>query len=97
MLDAERSMYEALMQGVDLVRLFARPAWYSEAACAGMGVDMFFPERGEPTTAAKAVCAGCPVAVPCRDVAQQDRLHGIWGGTSARGRRTTAAWNLTPS
>jgi len=71
----------------------ARPAWQAEAACRGMGTELFFPTRGEPTRAAKAVCAGCPVSAECLDYALsahgdvRSERHGIWAGTSERERR----------
>lgn len=65
--------------------------WQDQAACTGMGNDLFFPERGDPnadTAAAKAVCAGCPVRQECADYALTNRLtFGIWGGLSERERR----------
>ncbi len=69
-----------------------RPAWEGQAASRGMGSDVnFFPERGEPTTAAKAVCSRCPVREPCLalalDGAEGGAIPGIWGGTSALERR----------
>lgn len=62
--------------------------WRARAACRGADTNLFFPERGESTAAAKAVCAGCPVASECLDYAL-DTLehHGIWGGLSERERR----------
>jgi WhiB family redox-sensing transcriptional regulator len=60
-----------------------RPAWHAHAACRGMGPELFFTERGEDVRPAKAICSGCPVAVPCGAAAGE---HGIWAGTSARER-----------
>jgi hypothetical protein len=54
-------------------------------------------EREPPTARrlrerqAKAICASCPVAMPCRTHALARReLHGIWGGLSERDR--AAIW-----
>lgn len=63
--------------------------WRSQAACAGMGPDLFFP-AGEQTTqavaqtaAAKAVCAGCPVRLHCLVWALAANAEsGVWGGWS---------------
>ena len=68
--------------------LFERPAWHSEAACTGLDVDLFFPNRGEPSEPAKAVCAGCAAREPCLDFAlTSTEKFGIWGGESERSRR----------
>jgi WhiB family redox-sensing transcriptional regulator len=65
-----------------------RPAWHARAACAGKGPDLFFPERGDSSAPAKALCAACPVQRQCLDVALADAsVRGIWGGVSERGRR----------
>jgi len=63
-------------------------AWLDQAACRDLPPGRFFPETGEHTKAAeaKAVCAGCPVQQPCRDLAVKaarslDGDHGVFGGT----------------
>jgi WhiB family redox-sensing transcriptional regulator len=68
--------------------------WQSRAACAGASTTTFFPERGEPTRHAKAVCTSCPVRVDCLTAALDEGEHyGIFGGTSERERRTMRmAW-----
>lgn len=61
------------------------PSWREEAACRGMDPDLFFPERGESTAEAKAVCRACLVRTPCLDEALAEdpgRDRGIWGGLS---------------
>lgn len=62
--------------------------WAELANCAGVDPDLFFPERGESTTAAKEVCRACAVRVQCLDhaLAVPERF-GIWGGKSERERR----------
>jgi WhiB family redox-sensing transcriptional regulator len=66
----------------------ARPTWQARAACIGLGPDLFFPERGELTADARAVCARCPVSAECREYALSTaEKFGIWGGTSERARR----------
>lgn len=54
--------------------------WQQEAACRGMDVSLFFPEQGEKSTAAKRVCAACPVAAQCREFAGQFHTYGVFGG-----------------
>src|SRR5687768_11902853 len=39
--------------------------WMDRANCLGCDPELFFPERGESTIEAKAVCAGCAVRVEC--------------------------------
>lgn len=79
--------------------------WRDDALCAEVGIDLFFPEKGEPTKDAKAVCQLCPVRSECLQYAlQNDERFGIWGGMSEqerhqiqplrRARRTDLADNL---
>src|SRR6266545_855437 len=70
-----------------------RHAWLAEAACRDQDPELFFPERGHARqgTAAKQVCAGCPVQQPCRDLAVRAASgrgddHGIFGGTKPHER-----------
>jgi len=64
--------------------------WKLDAACVGSDPRLFFPERGEATRPAKAVCAGCPVAEECLDAGMWEKF-GIWGGLSERERRRRRA------
>lgn len=62
--------------------------WMEDAACRGMNPDVFFPQRGESTAEARAVCARCPVILRCRHYALANyEKYGIWGGMSERERR----------
>lgn len=62
--------------------------WMDQAACSGADPDLFFPERGDPTAEAKAVCRACPVRQQCLDHALANReKFGVWGGMSERERR----------
>jgi WhiB family redox-sensing transcriptional regulator len=70
-----------------------RLAWISQAACRDQDPELFFPERGHARqgTAAKQVCAACPVQGPCRDLAVKAASgrnddHGIFGGTKPHER-----------
>lgn len=69
-----------------LLEAYERPAWHAEAACRGMGPDLFFPARGQSTAEAKALCHRCPVQAECLTAGLGEK-HGIWGGSSERGRR----------
>jgi len=65
-----------------------REAWMSDALCAQIATEMFFPERGGSTREAKGVCARCTVTAECLSYAlQHDERFGIWGGKSERERR----------
>jgi WhiB family redox-sensing transcriptional regulator len=66
----------------------AERSWLDDAACRGMDAELFFPGRGEPSAAAKAVCRPCPVRFDCLSYALNNgEKHGIWGGLSERERR----------
>lgn len=75
---------------VTIFEVRAEP-WTRDAACHGLAAhadDLFFPNRGESTSAAKDVCGACPVAEECLDYALRLNIrHGIWGGKSERERR----------
>lgn len=58
--------------------------WRERAACRGFALSLFFPERGETTAAAKAVCQTCPVIADC--LAWAMRTGDAWavlGGLSS--------------
>ena len=63
------------------------PKWMDRAACIGSDAD-FFPEMGHTATAARKVCAGCPVRDACLQWALENGFeHGVFGGVGARDRR----------
>ena len=62
------------------------------ALCAQTDPEVFFPEKGGSSRAAKRVCAACPIRRRSRDVALANpALEGIWGGTTTRERRALRA------
>lgn len=69
-----------------VVELLRRPEWHDRAACRGLDTRTFFPERGDSTDEAKAICSTCAVVEPCRAAAIEGKEHGIWAGRS-RGQR----------
>lgn len=83
-------LMKRLMRSGDLLidSLPLPPLWQEQAACrSAVGVN-FFPERGQTTKEAKAVCAACPVRAECLDYALANReKFGVWGGLSERQRR----------
>lgn len=77
--------------------LLGRPAWHRDALCREYPELSWFPGRGEPTGPLTAVCARCLVRDECLAQALDagDRVQGIWGGTSERGRRSLRAGRST--
>lgn len=69
--------------------------WHSQARCAGMNDDTFFPEKSELGKIKKAeeICGSaknprCPVREQCLSFAlQTNQRFGVWGGMSAHARR----------
>jgi WhiB family redox-sensing transcriptional regulator len=62
--------------------------WADNALCAEIGGDLWFPEKGEPTREAKAVCRSCPVQAECLEYAMENgERFGIWGALSEHERR----------
>lgn len=68
---------------------FARPpAWTKDALCAQVDADLFYPDAGGSSRAAKAICGRCDVRAECLDYAlQMNEWFGIWGGLSDHERR----------
>ncbi|HZT64548.1 MAG TPA: WhiB family transcriptional regulator [Acidimicrobiales bacterium] len=63
--------------------------WRPAAACLGADPEIFFPERGQASDRAKAICLSCPVRIECLtwSVVTCER-QGIWGGVAERTRRS---------
>lgn len=62
--------------------------WQAEARCSEVDPEIFFPERGGSSKAARSVCNGCSVRTQCLEYALNNKEQfGIWGGTSERERR----------
>ena len=93
-IDADNDPVDDTPDIADIANLLVfarRPEWFTYAACAGLPLDLFFPERGASgwhTLRTKAVCATCPVTAECLQMAlDNNERHGIWGGMSVRQRR----------
>ena len=79
-----------------LVTMHKDTDWQSQAACNGIGSDIFFPEESHNTSPklyAKALrfCKDCPVRRECLDFAMywerdQFRRFGMFGGLTPRER-----------
>ncbi|HVF54052.1 MAG TPA: WhiB family transcriptional regulator [Actinomycetota bacterium] len=62
--------------------------WQTHARCAEVEPEIFFPERGGSSKAARSVCNNCAVSAQCLEYALNNKEQfGIWGGTSERERR----------
>lgn len=76
---------------------FEYPEWMSSAACRGMAVDLFFPERSEDAAQAKAVCEGCAVRVECLEYALANgETFECWGGLTERARNRIRSRRRVP-
>lgn len=72
----------------DLVAAVDVAAWWKQdAACRDLPSAVFFPEKGQNATQARAVCDGCLVRSECLDYALEVDAVGVWAGTSDRERR----------
>ncbi|MDP8936973.1 MAG: WhiB family transcriptional regulator [Actinomycetota bacterium] len=82
--------------GLDDSEIRETERWRRGAACRNMDTELFFPrgETGAPleqTVTAKAVCAGCPVRMPCLEFAMESHQeYGIFGGLTEQERRSLA-------
>jgi WhiB family transcriptional regulator, redox-sensing transcriptional regulator len=66
-------------------------SWMEFGSCREHPPNVFFPVDGVGVEVAKRICAKCPVREQCLEYAVENRIeHGVWGGTSERGRRRIA-------
>lgn len=62
--------------------------WMGWANCRDTDPDVFYPEQGGCTEAAKRICGRCPVELECLEFAlRTDERFGVWGGKSEHERR----------
>lgn len=70
--------------------------WMTDALCAQIGPDLWFPETGS-TAAADRICARCPVRLDCLqhvntlEGVTPGRRYGTWAGRSGLSRTTSSA------
>jgi len=63
------------------------PEFRLDGLCAQTDPELFFPEKGDSSAAAKRVCGRCPVESECLEYAVAHRIDvGVWGGTTASER-----------
>jgi WhiB family redox-sensing transcriptional regulator len=62
--------------------------WMDDAVCRQVGVQGFFPDKGESAKVriAKEICSACPVVAECLAFGINEPF-GIWGGTTEVERR----------
>lgn len=73
--------------------------WQLRGSCRGVDSDVFFHPEGERgairaarETAAKLICAGCPVIRECAAHALASREpYGVWGGLTESDREAARA------
>ena len=64
------------------------PEWMSDALCAQVDNELFFPEKGASSREARTVCMKCPVRKECLEFSvNTGQRFGVWGGKSERERR----------
>lgn len=81
-------MYTNLLEALRSEGWSAPLEWQDYANCKGADPDLFFPERGASTRAAKAICRECTVRTDCLEFAiTSSEKFGIWGAMSERERR----------
>jgi WhiB family redox-sensing transcriptional regulator len=79
--------------------------WQLQSACRGEDPALFFhpegergPSRTARETAAKAICASCPVIMECAAHALAVREpYGVWGGLSEDDREAIYTRRATPN
>lgn len=77
---------------------YTAETWRIGALCAQVDPEIFYPDVGQPTRPAKAVCATCPVRGFCLDEAlETNERYGVWGGLSERERRAIRRQRSTPA
>lgn len=64
-----------------------REEWMTDAACAQVSPDLWFPGKNGDPNPAKKICGGCDVRAECLAYAlRNNEDSGIWGGLSASQR-----------
>ena len=67
------------------------PRDYEAPACAEIGGDFWFPEKGNGSNTtemlfAKSICKTCPHQSECAEWGILNEVHGIWGGLVVKER-----------
>jgi WhiB family redox-sensing transcriptional regulator len=83
---------------IDALRSTAAP-WRKDALCREHPEVNFYPDRGQSSAPAKAVCRDCLVKRECLVFAMSNRdayEHGVWGGTIPWERRELLRGHQSP-
>ena len=76
---------------MDALKNMETPSLFDgNTACSDKDPDIFFPEDEEDriqSLLAKSICSTCAVQSQCLTLALDERLEGIWGGTTTEERR----------
>jgi len=68
-----------------------QPDWRSDALCAQVDAEIFYPDQGGGHKDALSICYKCPARLDCLiEAVQSSEQFGIWGGTTPSQRRTIA-------
>jgi len=66
----------------------AAEPWREDAICAQTDPELFFPEKGQSSAQAKALCHTCLSESECLAYALRNHeTFGVWGGTSEKERK----------
>ena len=60
---------------------------WSEAACRGEDMSLFFPEQGKYNPNVVKICNSCPIFEQCLEWAVHREFEGIWAGTNRDWRK----------
>lgn len=69
-----------------LFRYEETPNFGSEAACAGLDTEIFYPKSAAGLSGAKAICSACPVRTKCAKWGVERVNDGVLGGLSEKER-----------
>ena len=80
------------------VHPFELAPWHADAACRGIGWWPFYLDRDEggDFSTATRLCDVCLVNVECATAGWRDP-YGLWGGLTARERRSARQVQQTPA
>ena len=62
------------------------PREFENPLCAQVDGELWFPEKGGSSVAAKKICSQCSHITECAEWGIKHEAFGIWGGLSVRDR-----------
>lgn len=81
-LETSGSLKEALSFSLEL------PDFFDGAICVGAEPGIFDGDSLTDVLEAKKICSACPIQAMCLDWATQTQDEGVWGGLTAKERKT---------